>query len=164
RLSPLASRREARDDFAQLLLPPDEARQLDRQVVRMRFQRADGREVGGEVGVDKLEDALGAAEVAEAVEAEGAQAGAGREVRAVGRTAARPSPRDLKTWPPCRAMAARSRASWRATAGPMASGCCSQSQVLPSMSVKRKVSVPDGVSGMRIPARYRWQTPRLSGP
>src|SRR5207249_8828922 len=45
---------------------------------------------------------------------------------------------------PLVSMAARRRASWRARASRMVSGCSSHSRVLPSMSVKRKVTVPPG--------------------
>src|SRR6266542_5158802 len=45
-------------------------------------------------------------------------------------------------------------ASCRAEAALIASGCCSQRRVLPSISVKRKVTVPVGSSGIvRAPQR-----------
>src|SRR5579862_8782985 len=50
----------------------------------------------------------------------------------------------LKTVPPFVSMAARRRASWRERARHIVSGCSSQSLVEPSISVKRKVSVPVG--------------------
>ncbi len=40
--------------------------------------------------------------------------------------------------------------SCRASAAFIASGCCSQSWVLPSISVKKKVTVPVGNSGIRL--------------
>src|SRR5690349_18134691 len=40
------------------------------------------------------------------------------------------------------------RASWRARARCITSGCCSQRRVLPSMSVNKKVIVPIGGSAM----------------
>src|SRR5579862_9882458 len=52
----------------------------------------------------------------------------------------------LKTTPLLLSTACRRRASWRARAARIASGCSSQSRVLPSMSVKRKVTVPVGQS------------------
>src|SRR3954464_2015537 len=45
-------------------------------------------------------------------------------------------------------MAERRRSSWRARAARICSGCCSQREVEPSMSVKRKVTVPLGSSGI----------------
>src|SRR5215207_3724710 len=48
-------------------------------------------------------------------------------------------------------MAASSSSRWRATAAAMASLSRSQRAVLPSMSVKRKVTVPDGKSGISAP-------------
>src|SRR5919201_47452 len=54
----------------------------------------------------------------------------------------------LKTWPLFVSMAAWRSASCRASARRIASGCSSQSLVLPSMSVKRKVTVPVGRSGI----------------
>src|SRR5437764_15477125 len=42
----------------------------------------------------------------------------------------------------------RKRASWRARAVRIASGCCSQRVVLPSISVKRNVTLPVGRLGM----------------
>jgi hypothetical protein len=51
---------------------------------------------------------------------------------------------------PCRraVTATSSKAMWRSTAAVMATWSCSQSAVLPSMSVKRKVTVPESRSGM----------------
>src|SRR5579862_6989667 len=45
-------------------------------------------------------------------------------------------------------MTARSSVSWRARAPRIPSGCSSHRRVLPSMSVKRKVTVPSGRAGM----------------
>src|SRR5207253_1204053 len=50
-----------------LMLAPDEARELDRQVVGMRGERAKGREFGGQVRVEKLEHLLRLLQVLEAV-------------------------------------------------------------------------------------------------
>ena len=41
------------------------------------------------------------------------------------------------------------RASWRAKAAAIAWGCCSHMRVLPSISVKRKVTVSSGSVGMQ---------------
>src|SRR5687768_13609820 len=51
-------------------------------------------------------------------------------------------------------MASLRRVSWRARAVCMARGCCSHNRVLPSISVKRNVTVPLGilmVLGMAVP-------------
>ncbi len=61
---------DERRDLGQLLLPADEARQLDRQVGAARAQRAKGRELPREVVDDHLVDLLGPVDVAEAVPAE----------------------------------------------------------------------------------------------
>src|SRR5262245_42917467 len=70
-------------------------------------------------------------------------------------------------------MAPRSRASCRASAACIASGCCSQRRVLPSMSLNRKVTVPLGtfalctvaVSIVRAPAlRAQDLPPRCAPP
>jgi hypothetical protein len=63
-----------------------------------------------------------------------------------------PSPRLLITVPPWAAMPVVSRASWRASAACIASESRSQRAVLPSMSVRRNVTVPLGSSAMRTPA------------
>ena len=58
----------------------------------------------------------------------------------------------LTTAPPCAARPRRAGcASWRASAGRIASGCCSQRRVEPSRSVNRNVTVPDGSSGTSPP-------------
>src|SRR5207248_3333222 len=61
-----------------------------------------------------------------------------------------PSPRLLTRAPACRAITAAAKASWRVRAARIVSGCCSQRRVLPSISVKRKVTVPIGRSGIGI--------------
>jgi hypothetical protein len=63
----------------------------------------------------------------------------------------------LDEHPRCCAMTAAASASWRATAAPIVSGCCSQSRVLLSISVKRNVTVPVGskVVSMGSPSRPR---------
>jgi hypothetical protein len=60
------------------------------------------------------------------------------------KAAQKASPIVLKTWPPWLSMAVRSSASWRTSAEDIASRWCSHRRVEPSMSVKRKVSVPVG--------------------
>src|SRR4051812_1581324 len=56
-------------------------------------------------------------------------------------------------------MVARSSASWRARAARIASGWCSQRVVLPSISVKRNVTVPLGRSAMlSLGADLGWWT------
>src|SRR5215203_5847756 len=67
---------------------------------------------------------------------------------AVGNAAWIASPMVLKRTPSCAAIASRSRAKWRSTAAAIAARSRSQSAVLPSMSVKRKVTVPLGRSGI----------------
>ncbi|MBM3459457.1 MAG: hypothetical protein FJX77_13125, partial [Armatimonadetes bacterium] len=64
------------------LPPPDEARYLMWQVVlQLRVvQRAERREVRGEVRVAKLEDGLGPAQVLQAVLAQGLEGGPGGQV------------------------------------------------------------------------------------
>ena len=57
-----------------LLLPPEKRGRLERQVVGAGRQRPQRREVGGQIGMEQLEDALGAVEVAQRVLAEVAQA------------------------------------------------------------------------------------------
>src|SRR5215212_6265296 len=66
----------------------------------------------------------------------------------VGNAARIASPMVLKRTPSCAAIASRSRAKWRSTAAAIAARSRSQSAVLPSMSVKRKVTVPLGRSGI----------------
>src|SRR5262249_40629727 len=63
---------------------------------------------------------------------------------AVAKAAQKASPIVLNTTPLLAVMAVRRRALCRARAERMACGNCSQSLVLPSMSVKRKVTVPFG--------------------
>src|SRR5262245_31614719 len=58
------------------------------------------------------------------------------------------SPAVLKTYPSVASMASRSRASWRAKADDIDSGWSAHSRVLPSMSVRRKETVPEGGLGM----------------
>src|SRR5215467_2009368 len=67
---------------------------------------------------------------------------------ALGNAAQNASPIVLKTQPSLCSMASRSSALWRASAGSMVPGLCAQSLVLPSMSVKRNVTVPLGRSGI----------------
>jgi hypothetical protein len=63
---------------------------------------------------------------------------------AVAKAAQKASPIVLNMKPECALMTSRSKASWRASASLIASGCCSQSVVLPSISVNRKETVPVG--------------------
>jgi hypothetical protein len=58
--------------------------------------------------------------------------------------AANPSPPVENTYPPCAWVAARTMSSWRATARRIASVADAHSRVDPSMSVNRKVTVPEG--------------------
>lgn len=85
----------------------------------------------------------------------------------VAKTAHTLSPAVLKTTPPHTSMASRKMRSCRAMAAPIAAGYRSQSRVLPSISVKRKVCIAvrdaNGASGacgqirlhqcMRLPGR-----------
>jgi hypothetical protein len=64
------------------------------------------------------------------------------------KTACRPSPVVLTTVPPCAATAACDSTSCRASASRMVFGCSSQRRVLPSMSLKRKVTALPDCSGM----------------
>src|SRR5262245_45116060 len=68
----------------------------------------------------------------------------------MGKDAQKASPMVLNTTPPLVSMAARRSASWRAKAMRIMSGCSSHKRVEPSMSVKRKVMVPLGMSIMRL--------------
>src|SRR5207253_717809 len=65
----------------------------------------------------------------------------------------------LKTAPRCCAMAARRSWSCRATARLIAAASRSQRLVLPSISLKRKVTVPVGnapIAGLRVPGQARF--------
>src|SRR5215211_5148473 len=76
-----------------------------------------------------------------------AEMAASRASGAVGKAAQKASPTVLKTKPPRSSMASLRISSWRASTSDMASGLLSQSLVEPSMSVKRKVTVPVGGLG-----------------
>ena len=60
----LVERRRERDD---LVLAPDERRELRRQVAGVRLQRPERRELDGQLRMHDLEDVLGSRQVAEAV-------------------------------------------------------------------------------------------------
>ncbi|HVM66863.1 MAG TPA: hypothetical protein VMU14_18490, partial [Acidimicrobiales bacterium] len=55
-----------------------------------------------------------------------------------------PSPPVENTYPPCASTAARTTASWRASAAGITSGAACHRRVDPSMSVNKNVTVPDG--------------------
>src|SRR5215211_3594990 len=63
------------------------------------------------------------------------------------KTAIRPSPVVLTTFPPAAVTAFSRIESWRSSARFIACGKRSQRRVLPSTSVNRKVKVPDALSG-----------------
>ena len=77
---------------------------------------------------------------------------------AVANAAQKASPAVEKTTPSLRSIASRSSASWRASATAMSSGLRSHKRVLPSMSVKRNVTVPLGNSGIAF-SRRAWTRP-----
>ena len=66
-----------------------------------------------------------------------------------------PSPIDLRKRPPCASTACTIGSSWRTSAEAMTSGCCSQSAVEPSMSVRQKVTTPVGSDSPSRPAGAR---------
>ena len=74
----------------------------------------------------------------------------------VGKTAWIPSPVVLTVVPPCSATASRRMPSCRASAGRIASGCCSQRRVDPSRSVNRNVKVPVGPCGIATPCAAQY--------
>ena len=78
--------------------------------------------------------------------------GGGEAAGAVGNAAWTASPTVLKWTPPWAGMAVSRSARWRATAAAIACRSRSQSAVLPSISVKRKVTVPLGRSGIVLPS------------
>ena len=77
RHQPLACQQAAH--VGDLAGPPDQRRELDRQVVAERVERPQRRERRRQVRVDELPDVLGASEVLEAVQAEIDQRRPGRE-------------------------------------------------------------------------------------
>jgi hypothetical protein len=67
---------------------------------------------------------------------------------AVRKAACTASPTTWKRTPLCASRAIRMSVRWRSTAFAIAAQSRSQSAVLPALSVKRKVTVPDGRSGI----------------
>src|ERR671911_2883533 len=84
---------------------------------------------------------------------------AARAADAVWNAARTASPTVLKWTPRWTVMASSSNARWRSTAIAIAAGSRSQSAVLPSMSVKRKVTVPEGRSGIGAPRSRVMEVP-----
>jgi hypothetical protein len=80
-----------------------------------------------------------------------ARTAAGAELKTANRLS--PSPRGRMWTPPWAAMTVSKIASCRAIAARIASGACSQSAVLPSTSVSRKVTVPPGSSRIGVLGR-----------
>jgi hypothetical protein len=67
---------QERHDLGHLILAPEKGRRLHRQVVGPGGERADGREVGRQIGMQELEDPFRPIEIAQRVRAEIAQTGA----------------------------------------------------------------------------------------
>jgi hypothetical protein len=63
-------------DLRDLGLPSEEGRRLHGQVMQVRVEALDRRELGPQVGVDELEDVLGLADILEPMGAEVAERGA----------------------------------------------------------------------------------------